>query len=115
MPNLHVNGAELKGWRLGLNIFVLGFLLYMGYLMVTGEFNAKVEDVYAAFRDPCTDPDATCAPALLPSQVNKRARPTPEPVTNTLHADDIQYRNVTVDNDVEEELPARRRGNDGDR
>lgn len=90
-------------------------MLYMVYLMVTGGFNAQVEDVYAAFRDPCTDPGATCAPAPLPSQVNKRARPTPEPVTESLYTDDIQYRNVTVDNDVEEELPARRRGSDGSR
>jgi hypothetical protein len=44
----------------------------MGYLMVTGEFNAKVEDVYAAFRDPCTDPDATCTPCPIAKPAQKR-------------------------------------------
>jgi len=105
MPNLHVNGAELKGPRLGLNIFVLGFLLYMGYLMVTGEFNAKVEDVYAAFRDPCTAPGATCTPAPLPSQLKRQQ----------LQVDDgTEYDQTDTTDDIDE-LPARRRPTDGDR
>ena len=105
MPNLHVNGAELKGPRLGLNIFVLGFLLYMGYLMVTGEFKTKVEDVYAAFRDPCTDPGATCTPALLPSQLKRQQLQ----VNN-----ETEYDQADTTDDIDE-LPARRRPTDGDR
>jgi hypothetical protein len=103
MPNLHVNGAEFKGARLGLNIFVFCFLLYMGYLMVTGEFNTKVEDVYAAFRDPCTAPGATCTPAPLPSQLKRQQ----------LQVDDgTEYDQTDTTDDIDE-LPARRRPTDG--
>lgn len=115
MPDLIVNKSQITGWRLAVNIFAILFALLMLWMNSTGELDSRIRDVDAAFRDPCTDPDATCAPAPLPSQNNRRARPTPEPVTESLYTDDIQYRNVTVDNDSEEELPARRRGNDGDR